>query len=241
MFTILNFVIMKYSILIISLIYMNSWSQIGQKNFIDQPYIEVVGTFETEIVPNEIYIKITLNENDNKGKTSIEEQEKRIINELKLIGVNLDKNFSILDFDGFYKRKFLGDNEVLKIKNYQLIVNDGQSLGKVYIKLNKIGVSNISVIKVKHSEIDNLTRNAKLQALKIAKDKAEGYAKALDQSIGKALYVKEMPKQIPFHTNMVNNNLLAEYAYNEDQDKIGDLNFIPINIKASVQVKFALN
>ena len=55
-----------------------SFSQIGGKNFIDQPYIEVTGTIETEISPNEIYLNIVLNENNNKGKLSIEDQENQM-------------------------------------------------------------------------------------------------------------------------------------------------------------------
>jgi len=37
------------------------------KNFIDQPYIEVNGTADSLVTPDEIFIKITISENDNKG------------------------------------------------------------------------------------------------------------------------------------------------------------------------------
>ena len=43
------------------------------KNFIDQPYIEVNGTADTAITPNEIYIKIIISEADTKNKISVEE------------------------------------------------------------------------------------------------------------------------------------------------------------------------
>lgn len=39
-----------------------SRAQTGEKNFIDQNYIEVTGTAEMEIVPDEIYLKIVLSE-----------------------------------------------------------------------------------------------------------------------------------------------------------------------------------
>ena len=48
-----------------------SRAQTGEKNFIDQNYIEVTGTAEMEIVPDEIYLKIVLSEKD-KGKKSLE-------------------------------------------------------------------------------------------------------------------------------------------------------------------------
>ena len=38
-----------------------------EKNYIDQPYIEVTGKAEMEVVPDEIYLRIVINEKDNKG------------------------------------------------------------------------------------------------------------------------------------------------------------------------------
>ena len=122
-----------------------SFSQSGQKNFIDQPYIEVTGQVETEITPNEIYLRIVLNENDKKGRVSIEKQENKMLVKLKTLNLNLDKNLTVLDFNGFYQKKFLANNEVSKKKTYQLIVNNGKMLGEVYRILDKIDISNISI------------------------------------------------------------------------------------------------
>lgn len=38
------------------------------KNFIDQPYIEVNGTVDTLITPDEIFIKIIISERDTRDK-----------------------------------------------------------------------------------------------------------------------------------------------------------------------------
>ena len=135
------------------------------KNFIDQPYIEVTGQFETEIIPNEIYLRIDLDENDKKGRVSIEQQENQMITILKSLKINLDKNFSILDFNGYYKRKFLADDKVTKKKSYELIINDGETLGKIYQALDRIDVSNIYIIKTSHSDIEKIRRDTKLKAL----------------------------------------------------------------------------
>ena len=45
----------------------------NQKNFIDQPYLEVTGKAELEVTPDEIYLSIRINEGDNKAKQSVEE------------------------------------------------------------------------------------------------------------------------------------------------------------------------
>ena len=63
----------------------------GQKNFIDQNYIEVKGIAKLEIVPNEIYLTIHIDEKDTKNKESVEVLEKQMFSALKKAGVNLEK------------------------------------------------------------------------------------------------------------------------------------------------------
>lgn len=224
-----------------------SFSQSEGKNFIDQPYIEVTGQIETEVIPNEIYLSIVLNENDKKGKVSIEKQENQMITILKTLNIDLEKNFSILDFDGFYKRKFLGENEVTKTKRYQLIVNDGETLGKVYQSLDRIDVSNISITKTSHSDIEKITRETKLKALKVAKEKAEDYATAINQSLGKALFIQEQSINRNLYANnlsMLNEVVVVGYGAtrnNYNPEKIQNLSLQPIIITATILTKFVLN
>ena len=221
-----------------------SFAQSGTKNFIDQPYIEIVGKVEKEIIPNQIFLNVILDENDKKGKISIEKQENQLISALKSLGVNLDEDFSVLDFDGYYKRKFLANDEVTKTKKYQLIVSSGEMLGKVYQALDNIDVSNISIIKISHIEIEEKNREAKLEALKTAKEKAQNYTNAIGQSLGKALFIQELdPHNINnYMANSLDEVVVVGYGYNRaNQDKIQDLNFKPIKITASVLVRFIIN
>lgn len=222
-----------------------SFSQNGQKNFIDQPYIEVTGQIETEITPNEIYLTIELDENDKKGKISIEQQENQMIAVLKSLKIDLDKNFSILDFNGYYKRKFLADDKVTKKKRYELIVNDGETLGKVYQALDRIDISNIYISKTSHSDIEKIRRETKLKALKVAKEKAIDYATAINQTIGKALFIKEQnsisTNGLAGNVNGIIANGYSSYGARFKQEKIQDLNIKSITISASVMAKFSLN
>ncbi|PIA81902.1 hypothetical protein BFR04_13205 [Gaetbulibacter sp. 4G1] len=223
-----------------------SFSQNGEKNFIDQPYIEVTGQIETEIIPNEIYLNIELDENDKKGKISIEQQENQMITILKSLNIDLDKNFSILDFNGYYKRKFLGDDKVTKKKHYELIVNDGETLGKVYQALDRIDVSNIHITKTSHSDIEKIRRDTKLKALKVAKEKANDYATVINQTIRKALFVQEQATNSLNRLNGNANGIVIRgysniYGSRGKQEKIQDLNIKTITIAASVKAKFSLN
>ncbi|MBD0833032.1 SIMPL domain-containing protein [Aestuariibaculum sediminum] len=223
-----------------------AFSQQGEKNFIDQPYIEVTGNVETEITPNEIYLNILINEDDKKGKISVEDQENEMISVLKSLSIDLDKNFSILDFDGFYNKKFLGTNEVSKAKRYELIVNNGETLAKVYDALDRIDISNISITKTSHTDIEKFKREAKLNALKIAKEKAEDYAQAINQTIGKALLIQEQASPSintlsGYANGVVIRGASALYGSKAATIKFEDLNLKPLIISAQVMAKFILN
>ena len=236
----------RYLLLFSTLITSISFSQIGEKNFIDQPYIEVTGTMETEIIPNEIYLNIVLNENDNKEKLSVEAQENQMISALKALGIDLEKSLSILDFNGYYKRKFFADNTVTKIKTYELVVHSGEMVGNVYQAMDAINISNISITKVSHSEIEKIRRETKLKAIKAAKEKANDYAQAINQTLGKALFIQE--SQNSLNTNLYGNSLgmlnevvVVGYGSRSKQEKIQDLNFKTITVSATVLAKFVLN
>ena len=214
----------------------------GQKNFIDQPYIEVTGQVEKEIIPDEIYLRIELDESDKKGRVSIEKQENQMINKLKSLGIDLDKDFSVLDFSGYYKRKFLATNEVTKRKSYQLIVHDGKTLGEIFKTLDDIDISNINITKVDHSNIEELKRENKIKALLVAKNKANNYALAIEQTIGKALFIQESQNyNYRNNVNMLNEVAVSAYGMKRADESISDLNIKPIIIQSTILARFTLN
>lgn len=218
------------------------FSQSGQKNFIDQPYIEVTGQIETEIIPNEIYLRIILNEKDKKGRISIEKQENQMLAKLKTLQIDLENNLSVLDFDGFYKKKFLGDNELSKKKTYQLMVTNGKMLGEVYRTLDVIDISNISIQKISHSDIEKLKRDNKIKALKIAKKKAKDYASAIDQKIGNALYIKEVQNyNNRYDSNALNEVAISYVSKRGKSEEISNLNIKSILLKSTILARFTLN
>ena len=107
---------MKKSFLIFVMFFV--WNLFSaQKNFLDQPYIEVAATVDTLVVPDRIYVSITLNEADSKNKKSVEEQEKQLETILKKLKINTDKDLSVLGYSSDFKKYFLKGQNILKLKN----------------------------------------------------------------------------------------------------------------------------
>ncbi len=235
---------MKKLLIITFIIQISMTAQSGQKNFIDLNYIEVIGKVETEIIPNEIYLTIIINEKDKRINISVEQQEKIMLKKLKASGVNLEKQLSVLDFMGNYTKHFFKKNGVIKRKEYQLIIYNSNNLGEIFQSLDEIDISNVSISKVNHSDIDKFRKEAKLKALKVAKEKAKNYAEAIEQNIGKALFIQE--QNVPnynnrnYGLNTLNEVVIRGYG-SFKKDKIqNNITFRKIKITASILARFEL-
>jgi len=66
------------------------------------------------VVPDRIYVSITLNEADSKNKKSVEEQEKQLETILKKLKINTDKDLSVLGYSSDFKKYFLKRAEYFK-------------------------------------------------------------------------------------------------------------------------------
>ncbi|MDV7187888.1 SIMPL domain-containing protein [Lutibacter sp. TH_r2] len=214
-----------------------------QKNFIDQNYIELTGTSRLELTPNEIYLKISINENNKNGKLSVEEQEELMVKTLTNIPITLDNNFKIIDYTSNFRYFFLKKTDIRKSKTYQLKLANGLEVGKVYLALENIGISNISIEKIDHNELEKFKLETKIKAIKMAKTKAEKYTEAIGQNLGKAIYIQEVENYNP---TTYNNNIQIRGAssYNSiskfESKSFENIEFENIVINAKVLVKFKL-
>ena len=150
----------KIILIVFTVLTLNSFSQTGEKNFIDQNYIEVTGKAEMEIVPNEIYLKIIVSEKDLKGKQELPEIEKSMIEKLSKIGIDLDMASN-------FQKYWLKGSEINSEKEYQLMVENAKIAGQVIRELESLGLSNISIEKIEHSEIQKFRTEVKILALRL--------------------------------------------------------------------------
>lgn len=231
---------MKAKLIILLLIFTSATYAQQGKNFIDQPYMEVTGKAELEIVPDEIYLKIRINELDNKAKQSLEELEKSMIKTLKAIGVDIEKELAIIDFSSNFRSYLLRKNSILTSKDYQLLLHNGQTTARVFIELEKIGISNISIEKVGHSKIEALQNKVKVMAIIAAKEKAKLLAAGINQSVGNALYVQEMGSGYYPRVQRAGNIMMKYFAEADMEQAIPEIEFEKIKLEYSILVRFEL-
>ena len=235
---------MKKSFLIFVMFFV--WNLFSaQKNFLDQPYIEVSATVDTLVVPDRIYVSITLNEADSKNKKSVEEQEKQLEMILKQLKINTDKDLSVLDYSSNFKKYFLKGQNILKTKKYSLLVRDAYTLANVIISLEEAGISNTEVEKVEYSKYKELLLELKSEAVKRSRITADKLVKPLNQKAGKALYIYANESQ-----DMYGEEPLVYYRGRDpievskisaSEEFLRKLDFQKMRFSATVNIKYQLD
>ena len=236
---------MKKSFLIFVMFF--GWNLFSaQKNFLDQPYIEVSATADTLVVPDRIYVSITLNEADSKNKKSVEEQEKQLETILKKLKINTDKDLSVLGYSSDFKKYFLKGQSILKTKKFSLLVRNAYTLGNVLISLEEAGISNTEVEKVEYSKSKELLLELKSEAVKRSRIIAQKLVKPLNQKAGKALYISDTNyggiEDDEYVT--VRDIALQEIEYKKEgasEEFLRKLDFQKIKFSTTVYVKYQLD
>ncbi len=176
-------------LLIIALIASYGYSQ--EKNFIDQPYLETSAKVDTLVIPDRIYLHISISEKDTKDKISIEELEKEMNKKLKSLGINLKKQLEVDNFSSMFKKYLLKKKDIVKNKSYTLLVYDAKTASEVMRELEKINISNIYLSRTEYSKEKQLSVKLKQRAIADAKFNAATMLKPLNQKLGKAIYIKD--------------------------------------------------
>lgn len=231
---------MKNSVIIIALVIVNfAFSQ--TKNYIDQPYLETSAEADTLVIPDRIYLKITISENDTKNKKSVEELENTMVQKLKLLGIDPSKQLLMNDLESNYKKYVLKSSDVMKTKSYDLLLFDGLTAGKVIQELEKENISNIQLLKTQHSQQEKILADLKRRAIIKAKKNANNIANAIGQKAGNAIYISDLRETTPANSNLFVNTSFGYSSQKLKQEfEPADLNFRKIGFSSSLSVKFKL-
>ena len=202
-------------------------------------YIEVNGVAEREVAPNEIYLSITINERDSKGKLSIDEQQRDMVAVLKKLGVKPAEQLKMLDLTSSY---FKRGNALAKAQ-YELKLTSAVEVARVWRALDELGISQVTVQKVSHTDIETFKKEVRADAMRAARDNARALAEAIDQKAGKCFWIADYSS--PVRTtyavaNMKARGVMEESVSFDAMVEEEGLEFQTINLQHRVQAKFVL-
>lgn len=207
-------------------------------------YIEVTGTAETEVVPDEITLQITLLERmEGKDKVSIDKQETELKKHLKDLNIDLS-NLSLNDALADYRSVRKKTKDVLVSKSYNLKLNSTSQLSKVYERLDQMNAHDARIAKFTYSKIVELQKENRIKAIKVAKEKADYLLAAISQTCGAPIQVIESENFVEGENNYYPRaramNVAVQSMSSMEYESDETIAFKKIKVRNSFLVRFEI-
>lgn len=203
--------------------------------------IQVTGNAQRKVTPDEIYVRIVINESEMKLKKSVEQTERAMIAALKRIGVDTDKNLTIDRMSSDYKNYFLRPGQVRTSVTYELKVASAAELGKAYQALEAEGISNMTVTRQSHSRIKEIQSEMRIEAMKNAQRIAQDLAGAVGQKLGPAVYINDYGNSGIVYYNVAMTRAESVDSASASGGYVTPLELSDLDLNYNVSVKFALD
>lgn len=200
------------------------------------PFIEVIGTASKEVVPDKIYIKILLTDKVvNNEKYTIESQEEKLKKALTSAGIDL-KYLYLSDSSSEITKDKKKETGFKVIKEFSLIVKNSNEVSKVFKELYEINIKEAEISKAESSDIENIRKEVRIAAIKVAKEKAEYLLLAIGEKIDKPLEIKELDNSYLSRKMLTTSNSVIKSS-----DSDGDnMDFEKIIVTYSYYIKYSI-
>ncbi|QTD38641.1 SIMPL domain-containing protein [Polaribacter batillariae] len=209
----------------------------------EKSFIEVVGTSEKEIIPDEIYLDIFLKERMQKGnKIKLERLENQLKQELKNIGIP-ENNLFISDINSVLSKTGWFSKEILSTAKYHLKVKNPKKLKQLFECFEALKITNVNITKATHSKIVALKKENRIEAIKAAKAKATYLLSAINEKVGKPIKINEIETHNPNFVAANHINVLgygAGSGISKFRSNKSIVQFEKMVLKTSVYIKFEI-
>ena len=186
----------------------------------DKPFIEVYGTSEIEVDPDELFIRIVLTERpDGKDRISIDKLEDLLKKEIKDLGIDLS-NLTVQSATADYTKFKMMKKEVVQSRQYVLKLHSQAVLAKLFERFDKINVTDAWIERIGHTKLAQFEKEAREKAVKSAREKADHMVNAAGMKLGAPLFMTENGTSNDGAMGMARKNYLvmAEADLNEEPE-----------------------
>lgn len=207
--------------------------------------ITVSGSAEMEIVPDEIYVNIELQEYQKKGesKKDLETIKTQFLESCKTAGI-ADSAISIVSYSGYTTWRKKKNNDLLATITYQVKFRSSKLMDDLVERLDDQATRNFLISSVSHSKITEFRKQVKIRAVQAAKDKGIYLTEAIGEKLGEAITINEPAEWPPIYyentfANALVNNAVAP-APADQSNTPEEVDFRKIKLKYDVTIIFAL-
>lgn len=205
-------------------------------------YIEVVGTSETEVVPDEIHYLIEIREywqEEFDGKSKPEEYRTKV--GIADIEASLRRTLKWAKIpDDAIRMQEVGDywretgRDFLVAKQFDVTLTDFNQIDRIVSMLDTRGIRSMRIGELKNKDMERSRRQGKIAALEAARSKAIYLVEALGKKLGDVLRIVEEPQDRLSPWGVVaQSNVYTSQAESFET-------FRTIQLRYSMRVRFAI-
>ena len=207
-------------------------------------YIEVTGSSETEIIPDEIHFMITIKEywqEEFEKKTKPEDYQTKVpVNEIEHNLMSALKQAGIAPSD--IQTKEVGDywrergKDFLISKTFDIKLQNPDQINRIIQTVNTKGIQSMNIGELKNKDLQEYRKQGKIEALKAARQKADYLVAAMGQKLGNVLRIVE-PEERSFSyfqpQSAMSNVAIPSYDSNPE-------NFRTIKLRYQMTARFEI-
>lgn len=176
-----------------------AWSIVVDAQESDGRYIEVTGSSEIEVVPDEIHFLITIKEywaeeferkskeEDYRTKVPLERIEKDLRKVLSKVGIP-DEAIRTQEIGDYWRQR---GKEFLVGKQLDIRLTDFEEVNEIVRQVDTKGIESMRIGELKHKDLPMYRKQGKIEALKAAREKASYLVEAMGQKLGEVVRIVE--------------------------------------------------
>jgi uncharacterized protein YggE len=205
--------------------------------------IEVIGTAEKELVPDLIYVSLSLKEYKNsqtKQLVPITVLEQQLVDGIKKAGI--EKNDLMIDDMNsesyWWRRKNPG---FMASKQYKLKLSDLSKMDEITKGIDPMGIEQTSIDSYDHTQLTSFKKGLKIKALEAAREKARYLAAVVNDSLGAAIQIEEVQNDFTAYPPLsALANTVEAVTSSNSGERAGNLGFHSIRLNYSIRAIFEL-
>lgn len=176
-----------------------TWSVVVDAQECDGRYIEVTGSSEIEVVPDEIHFLISIKEywkeefdgkskpEDYKTKVPIDQIERGVRQVLSRARVS-DEAIRIQEIGDYWRQR---GKDFLIGMQLDIRLKDFKQINSIIKNIDTKGVESMRIGELKHKDLSKYREQGKIEALKAARQKALYLVEAMGQKLGDVIRIVE--------------------------------------------------
>lgn len=208
-------------------------------------FIEVTGEGKLAVVPDEIYLSIEITETSlTNAELTLPEMEARMIETIRSHGIEID-NISLADVSRELVKINKRKSQIATSQEYILKLPGVAKTNELVQAMAEIGIVNIVISRVDHSQIEQLKQETQIKALQSAQQKAQYLCEAMDKKVGDPLFVVEVDVHTSYADLSVRGNRDRGTVYYIDGVKVrgkplSELAFQKIQLEHKILARFEI-